>query len=607
MAARSKEVTISILSFLILALLGLGLGFFYRLSPSLDRRPMHTDEAILGMKLADYWETGHFTYDPKDYHGPALHQVAIAWGKIAAWGDPATWTESDLRFVAVLCGLGVMLSVFLFADVLGRLGSAMAMLMTAVSPMMVYYSRYFIMEMQLTLLIALTLGCFWRFSQGGTRLWLVLGGMAIGFAHATKETFILNVAAALAGWIVARVIVGDFQPRKSNSLSLSSSSKKQRVGAPWAWVLVPAILVSVASYSGGFHDWHAVKDSALTYANYLVRSEGSGHEKPWHYYLTLLFWRKDGLVWSEAMICVLGLLGMIYSLVGEHKNTARQAFLVFLSVYTLVLFGIYSVLSYKTPWCILSVQHSLTLLAGVGAWWLWTMFTGSIGQLVYKVAIGVGIYFLCGQSKFAIEEYRADQRNPYVYSHTTTDLLRLVGEVKKIAAEKGESFSAQVIDRDSGWPLPWYWRTLPKVGYQMDVTSSGTTAPVLIVDADLLPVLKTQLGEQAASYTESGPYGLRPGLYLSLLVQKEKVAEPQPVAPVIQPGADLSQGLAPMPIPAPSPIPGDMPAPGTISTAPTLTPNLPVLPGLPGTSAPIPAAPAMRLPDQSPPPQPAQP
>jgi predicted membrane-bound mannosyltransferase len=95
---------------------------------------MHTDEAILGTKLADYWQSGHFQYDPKDFHGPALHQSAIAWGKLTGWGDPSTWTEADLRFVAVLCGLGVMLCVFLFADVLGRLGTALALMMTAVSP-----------------------------------------------------------------------------------------------------------------------------------------------------------------------------------------------------------------------------------------------------------------------------------------------------------------------------------------------------------------------------------------------------------------------------------------------------------------------------------------
>ncbi len=565
MAVR-KEVTISLFSFLILVLLGLGLGFFYRL-PGLERRPMHADEAILGVKLAEYWQTGHFQYDSKDYHGPGLHQTSKAWGGLTGWElDPAAWAEGDLRFVVALTGLGVMLSVFLFADVLGRLGTALALMMTAVSPMMVYYSRYFIMEMQLTLLMALTLGCFWRYSQAGGRLWLVLGGMALGFAHATKETFIINVAAALAGWVLARIFVGEFAPRQSNSLSLMSRSKKNGVSAPWAWVLLPALLVSVASYSGGFKDWKAVQDSVLTYANYLERSGGSGHEKPWHYYLTLIFWRKDGLVWSEAMIGGLGLLGMLNAFLGEHKSTSRQAFLVFLTGYTGVTFAIYSMLSYKTPWCILTAQHSLTLLAGAGASWLWSACQGGVARLIYKVAVGVGIYFLCGQSKFANEEYRADQRNPYVYSHTTTDLMRLVSEVEKVAASLGSKFSAQVINRDSGWPLPWYWRALSKVGYQVEVPAQ-VEAPVIIVEAEQLPTLKARLGNRVDAYTESGPYGLRPGVHLWLLVSKQQTAS-----------AARAVEAEPRSLPVPA---GDMPAPSTISTPPTLTPNVPVLPSLP--------------------------
>ena len=573
MAVR-KEVSISIFSFLFLVVLALSLGSFYRF-PGLDRRPMHTDEAILGIKLADYTQTGHFQYDPKDYHGPALHQFSNLWGKIAGWGDPMTWTEADLRLVAVLCGMGLLFVTLLFRDVLGRLGTALAMLMSAVSPMMVYYSRYFIMEMQLTLLVAITLGCFWRYSQGGSRLWLLLAGCSLGFQHATKETFIINVAAAIAGWIVARVIVGDFQPQKSNSLRLSSYSSKNRATLPTVWVLIPAVLISVASFSSGFRDWHAVQDSLMTYMNYLERSTGSGHEKPWHYYITLLFWRQDGLKWSESMIGILGLIGMFYSFVGEFKNSPRQAFLVFLSVYTLVLFGVYSVLSYKTPWCILSAQYSLTLLAGAGAGWIWTWLDRRISRFFYKIATGVGIYFLCGQSKFATDEYRADQRNPYVYSHTTTDLLRLVAEVKKIAAEKGPTFSAQVINHDSGWPLPWYWRALPKIGYQM-TPPEKLDAPLIIVDADQAPIVKARL--EGRDYVERGPYGLRPGHYLSLFVEKQ--TEPQPIAQVIP-------MLEPAAVPAPAATsPSLTPPAGTISTAPTLMPSAPVLPALPAATTP---------------------
>lgn len=279
------------------------------------------------------------------------------------------------------------------------------------------------------------------------------------------------------------------------------------------------------------------------------------------------------------MIGILGLFGMAYALLGEFKNTARQAFLVFLSVYTLVLFGIYSVLSYKTPWCILSAQYSLTLLAGAGAGWIWSWMNGRITRFLYKIAIGVGIYFLCGQSKFATDQYRADQRNPYVYSHTSTDLLRLVSEVKAIAAEKGDGFSAQVINRDSGWPLPWYWRTLPRIGYQMTPPES-LDASVVVVDSDLIEPVKATLAKTGRDYRETGPYGLRPGFYLSLLVAKDKVPEPQPVAPVIVPQAD-----------APSPEASVNPPADTISTVPSLMPAKPVLPALPGLTPSVPVQP----------------
>jgi uncharacterized protein (TIGR03663 family) len=563
-----KEVSITRISFLFLVLLALGLGAFYRF-PGLDRRPMHTDEAILGMKLADYAQSGHFHYDPNDYHGPALHQVSLIWAKVAGWGDPTSWTEHDLRVVAVICGMLLLTVTLLFADVLGRLATAMAMLMCAVSPMMAFYSRYFIMEMQLTLLVALTLACFWRYSQNGGRLWLIAGGCCLGFQHATKETFILNIAAALAGWLIARALIGDFQAAKSSGLRLSSSSNNSRPTKVWLWVLIPAIFISIASYSGGFHDWKAVQDSLMSYANYFQRSDGSGHEKPWHYYLSLIFWRKDTLVWSEAMIGGLGLVGMLYAFVGDFKSKAHQAFLVFLSIYTLALFFGYSILSYKTPWCILSAQYSLTLLAGSGAGWIWTWLGGSVTRLIYKLALGLGIWHLCYLTSIttgsnAALPYEADSRNPYVYSHTSPNLLRLLEEVKKIRAERApESPDIQVINQDSGWPLPWYWRAEKNVGYQTTIPEK-LTASVIIVDSEQLPAVRSLL--EGRDYRERGPFGLRPGVLVSILVEKVYAPESKTVAPVHPDKPSPSLGVPE----------------GTISTSPTLMPMIhaPVLPNM---------------------------
>ncbi|MEN3941325.1 phospholipid carrier-dependent glycosyltransferase [Prosthecobacter sp. SYSU 5D2] len=574
-----KEVTLSLLAFIILVILATGLAASYRF-PSLELRPMHTDEAILGMKLGEYWNTGHFEYDPKDFHGPALHQTSILWGSLAGWDAPETWTEANLRVVAALCGLGLLLTTLLFVDALGKYGSALAMLLTAVSPMMVFYSRYFIMEMQLVLLISLTLGCFWRYSQGGTRLWLVLGGCALGFQHATKETFILNVGAAVVGWVVARSLIGDFEPRRGNSFKVGPSRTLGRAARPWLWVLIPAAVISVASFSNGFRDWGAVADSFLTYLNYLERSGGSGHEKPWHYYLTLLVWRKDTLVWTEALIVGLALVGMAFSLLGDfQKNPGRQAFLVFLSVYTLVLLAGYSVLSYKTPWSILSAQHALTLLAGAGAHALWAhVMPGKVMRWGFNLLLTAGIWHLCDQSirltgthsnpQF---DYSADARNPYVYSHTQKSLLKMIKEVNDYVGDKAEEMKIQVITPDSGWPMPWYWRTWKNVGYQETVPAS-LDADVIVADAEFYDLVKAKLPPDA--YTENYPYGLRPGIILTLFLKKPEVEPPAPAPPSAQEEEARFQG--------PPPPPPE----GTLSAPPIFSPALPALPG--STLVPIP-------------------
>ena len=51
---------------LALLALALTLGSLYRFT-DLGKKPMHTDEAILALKTQEYWETGTFEYDPKDY------------------------------------------------------------------------------------------------------------------------------------------------------------------------------------------------------------------------------------------------------------------------------------------------------------------------------------------------------------------------------------------------------------------------------------------------------------------------------------------------------------------------------------------------------------
>jgi uncharacterized protein (TIGR03663 family) len=187
--------SLSLLGLTLFTIIALALGAYYRL-PLLDERPMHTDEAILAMKSAEFQSHGPFSIRPQGLSrtGPALCHTR--WSKLAGWGDSSTWTEAQLRTVPVICGLLLLLSTLLLRDALGRYAAGLAMLLISISPMMVYYSRYFIMEVPLVLFITLSIAALWRYSQGGGRWWLVVAGFSIGMQHATKETFVINVVAA---------------------------------------------------------------------------------------------------------------------------------------------------------------------------------------------------------------------------------------------------------------------------------------------------------------------------------------------------------------------------------------------------------------------------
>lgn len=508
-------------TFGVLLLIALALACFYRF-PDLALRPMHTDEAILGMKFLDFWKTGLFDYNPTDFHGPFLHYLTRAFAWMLRWQGPADVTESSLRAVIAVCGVALVFVTLFLVDALGRMATVLTMLFMAVSPMMVFYSRYYIMEVPFVLLLALFIIACWRFSQGKSRWWLLLAGAALGAVHATKETFVINLAAMLCGWIAARVVTDGFVKRSSG---MRLMDRKREVKMPALWVAITAVVVSVALFSGGFRHWQDVQESITTYSSYLKRSGGAGgHEKPWHYYLGLMFWYKDHWIWTEAMIGGLAVVGILKAFFGSFgKETQRQAFLVFLSIYALAALTAYSIIPYKTPWTILSVQWALTLLAGAGGRAVYRFSRSRAYRLVVALLITGGIYHLCYQTKvtlyYPVALNAADQPNlraPYVYSHTSMGAMKLVNRLRELAAFAPKEFSAQVINMDSGWPLPWYLRDMSSLGYQIEVPPA-VTAPVLVVDVGLLPAVKAKLAGKAY---ESDFFSLRPDVNVTLMVEK---------------------------------------------------------------------------------------
>src|SRR5262249_15636029 len=111
-------------------------------------------------------------------------------------------------------------------------------------------------------------------------------------------------------------------------------------------------------------------DSLRTYLPWLQRAEGgSPHINPWTFYFHRLLWFHvgKGMVWSEASLAVLAAVGGWAAFARKGFTDADAGFVRFLTLYVLALMAAYTLIAYKTPWCLLGFWHGTILLAGVGA------------------------------------------------------------------------------------------------------------------------------------------------------------------------------------------------------------------------------------------------
>src|SRR4028119_336740 len=133
----------------VVAMFVIGAGALWLRLSHLDARPMHTDEAVHALKLRDLMR-GQYRYDPQEFHGPTLYYFTLPVMWLQGARDIAAIDESTLRLVPALFGVGLVLLLLLLRDGLRAPALLYAAVLTAISPAMSYYARYYIQE---TLLI----------------------------------------------------------------------------------------------------------------------------------------------------------------------------------------------------------------------------------------------------------------------------------------------------------------------------------------------------------------------------------------------------------------------------------------------------------------------
>ena len=459
--------------------------------PDLASRPMHADESVHADKFGTLLEEGHYAYDSSEFHGPTLYYLTLP----SAWLQGAQryveLDEATLRAVPAVLGILLVAATFGFRGFLGWPGAALAALLTAVSPAMVFYSRYFIHEVPLVLFtFGALLGACWYLQRAGAFPALVTG-VCVGLMHATKETAPL----ALGAMVLALALTLLVERRHGLPPHPIRRTVRRRDAV---LALVAAAAVSGVLYSSFLGNPGGLVDSVRSYWIWLGRAgPGSIHSHPWDYYLRLLmhFPAQGTPVWSEGLIVLLAVAGAAAGWGPRGVPGADSKVLRFLSLYTLLLVVVYALIPYKTPWNLLGFLHGMILLAGAGAIWVVQAFRGSAGRALISAVLVLGAGLLAWQSYAGSFLFAADPRNPYVYAHTGTDVFPIVQRLKDLARAHpdGSSMPLQIISQENLWPLPWYLRGFSNVGWWTGVADEADNALVIVVTPEMEPALVRKL------------------------------------------------------------------------------------------------------------------
>lgn len=458
------------------------LGALVTRVPRLQMRPMHTDEAVHAAKFADLLETGRYEYDPNEYHGPTLNYFTL----IPAWFSSARTyqeiTETTLRIVPVVFGVMLILLAVFLVDGLG-VATVVAAILVAVSPAMVFYSRYYIQEM---LLVCFTFGLIvagYRYVKTQALVWAITAGLFAGLMHATKETCIIAFGAVVLA-IGLNVGVSALKRRPIHEMLGGIRPGHCVLG------LASAVIVSALLCSAFLKNPRGILDSYLTYAGYLGR--GGGHDTvhihPWYYYLKMLIFARyaEGPIWTEGGIVLLALVGLFVAIRGSRLGGLDPALTRFLAFYTVAMTVVYSALTYKTPWCLLGFLHGMILLAGIGVAGLMAWIRSMPARWAVVGLLTVMASHLAFQAYRGNFVYESDSRNPYVYAHPTEEIFTAVDIVRQYAQTSELGTAAMPIQvacsGEDYWPLPWYLRSLQVEWYSSIPPDVG---PFILLSSDL--------------------------------------------------------------------------------------------------------------------------
>ena len=548
-------------------------------------KPPHFDEGINGWFVDQVVKNGFYKYDPTNYHGP-LHFYVLLLSQTLFGRN--LWA---LRLPVVLVSVASVWLTLKFEPFVGKAVSRMAALAMAVSPAFVFYGRYSIHEVWLLLFTMLFFyGVFgvWKF---GTAKYLWCAGMGLTGMILSKETYMLHVGCAI---IAAGVCYASTFSKFSNKLEDGQRAEQTWTFVDLVLVIGAGVALIVAFYSGFFFHWDGVRDIFRAYKPWFeTGKQGHGHEKIWYYWIALISHYELPAL-AGFFVCIFWT---------RFKNFAMR----YLAVYGVGTLMAYSIVKYKTPWCIISFIWPFLFMFGAMATMAPVRFKGAIyglfalvfaGSLTYAVsyqvshqlpntwdqvwsyivilglALELAILFNAGVVRSIacgaliiwssghcvwLNYFRCTtDTEPYVYVQTYNDINKFTDPILQLAHSDPRAYQmVGHIIRPSPYPLPWMLGDFGRVGYyEKDNSPDKLDADFLLVMQDRIAPVESKLHD--AYYTVPitvRPYQEPSKAYFNARIFKSFFPGKWPDFTGAKPLPSPAAGAAPSPTASASPSP----------------------------------------------------
>lgn len=548
---------------------------------SLDLKPFHHDEGVNGFFLTTLFRDGVYKYDPANYHGPTLYYIALAFAKVFGL------ETVPVRASVAVWGVLLVVLCFYLRPYIGKTASLFAGLFVAVSPGMVFISRYFIHEtffVFLSLAIVISTIYFVEKKQAGA---IGIGWMAIILLTCFLPST-LTLSSSIAGdspsllwsmrvlffvveatlvFFVVRMLLGWNDGRPVYFLLAAACAALLFATKETAFITLGTMLIACVCV----YIWRKIyrrtdetadeeiEDNDLTWTSF-TEALGGGSDRililtaaaALVVYLIVLFFSSfftyaDGVKGFYEAYAIWTKTGS-----KDHTQNGTWAYLrwgmkIEAPVFILSAVGvIVAFIKSRHRFAIFTALWALGLFAAytlipyktpwldlsfllpmcIIAGYAIGQFTDSKDVALRVAAFGFGLIAACIMSYQTYElnfVHYDDDQMPYVYAHTRRDFLDMMRKIDYYAQKSGKGKDAQI-----EIVSPDYW---PMVWYTKDYAHANYWGKIVDVkDAEMIVAKKEEQDEEAirkysARYEYVGSWDLRPGVELMLLVRKD-IADP---------------------------------------------------------------------------------